>query len=150
MKKQFRKSWHWHPTDTTRYNHTTRCKDRKNQNRRALNASLSRTSTASIQSALPVARTSNIENQQPQNLGNQNEQNTNQNQQNQVPNNVRQNNPLIPRNTSANEPCVSIMPKTVGPLMAITGNPINQNWVIEINKNDPLYPKMIEKIRELE
>ena len=48
------------------------------------------------------------------------------------------------------QPQVNVVPKTTGPLMAILGGPIDQNWIIEINKNDPLYSKMIEKIREME
>ena len=95
----------------------------------------------------------NQRNEPPQNRDGQNEQNTNQNanQQNHQSNNA----PPINQNPSTGsppnvEPQVNVVTKTTGPLMSILGGPIDQNWVIEINKNDPLYSKMIEKIREME
>ena len=142
LKKQFRKSWHWHDTDATRCNHTTRCKDRKNQNRRALNASQSR-----------INMIQNPRNEPPQNRDGQNEQNTNQNanQQNHQSNNAPPINRNPPTGSPPNvEPQVNVVTKTTGPLMSILGGPLDQNWLIAINKNDPLYSKMIEKIREME
>ena len=56
-------------------------------------------------------------------------------------------NSLPPRSI---EPQVNVVPKTTGPLMAILGGPLDENWIIEINKNHPMYSKMIEKIREME
>jgi len=154
LKKQFSKRWRWHPTDTTQCNHSSRCKDgRKRENRRAFIASQNQSTPASRQSALPVAGMQNQGNVSSANRTGQNNQNSprNENQDTGQSNNVPQNNQNLPTTPPPTvEPQVNVVSKNTGPLMAILGGPIDQNWVIEINKNDPLYSKMIEKIRDME
>ena len=155
LKAKFAKRWRWHPNDTKLRNHSGRCgkEGRNKENLRAFNASQSQTTNASRQSTLPVTSVQNPGNEQSQNRDGQDTRNTNQNltQQNPQSNNAPVINPNLPTNLpSTVEPQVNVVPKTTGPLMAILGGPIDQNWVIEINKNDPLYSKMIDKLRQME
>jgi len=158
LKKQFAKKWRWHPTDVNKVVHSTRCKDgRKKENRRAFVAFQNRSTPTSSQTALPVARAPTIERNPSRNRNESNSGDTNSGmaQGSQDTNGARginQRNEPITRSPSPPppEPKVDIVSKTEGPLVAITGNPIIQDWVIEINQNDPLYSKLIEKIRQME
>ena len=142
LKNQFSKRWHWHPTDTSRCNHSTRCKDgRKKENRRAFNAFQSQNTNMTRQSTL-VDITPSQRNNSPLNSPPANNPPSNSRPRNNPPPNS-----LPPRSI---EPQVNVVPKTTGPLMAILGGPLDENWIIEINKNHPMYSKMIEKIREME
>ena len=155
LQAMFTKRWRWHSTDTKLRNHSSRCgKDgRTKENRRAFNASQSQTTNTSRQSALPVNMVQNQGNEPTQNRGGQKNQNTNLNVTSQ--NNHSNSAPLVTQDSPTTtppsvQPQVNVVTKTTGPLMAILGGPIDQNWIIAINKTDPLYSKMVEKIREME
>ena len=139
LKAMFAKRWRWHPTDMDLRNHSARCgkNGRNKENRRAFIASQSQTSTASRQSTLLGIQIPNLRNVPPPNTP--------------PPNAPPPPPPPRPQYTPRSvEPQVNVVSKTTGPLVAILGGPIDQNWVLEINKNDPLYLNMIEKIRDME